>query len=56
MYLGSDGTQVGLYGGTAPFKEVGRPFNPQVIEKNVGAEVLPNGTLQVKMKVEAQDR
>jgi len=56
LYLGSDGTQVGLYGTNTPFKELGAPFNPQVIEKNVGIEVLPNGTLPVNIKVQAQDR
>ena len=56
LYLGNDGTQVGLYGGIAPFKELGRPFNPQVIEKNIGPEALPNGTLPVNIKVQAQDR
>jgi hypothetical protein len=56
LFLSSDGTQVGLYGGSTSFKELGRPFNPQVTQKNIGSEVLPNGTLPVNIKVESQDR
>lgn len=56
LYLGTDGTQVGLYGGVYPFKDFGYPFNPQVVQKNIGTEVLPDGTLPIRIKVQAQDR
>ena len=52
----TDNTEIGLFGGTTPFKESGFPFNPQVIRKNIGIEVLPNGSLPIDIRVESQDR
>jgi len=51
-YIGTDGTQVGIYGGTTPFTDV--PSNPQVVSKEIAAESDANGKLSVKIKVEAQ--
>jgi hypothetical protein len=55
IFVGGNNVQVGIYGGFG-FKEQGRPFNPQVIRKSVGSEVLPDGTLPVNIKVQAQDK
>lgn len=51
-YLGTDGTQVGIYGGTTPFTDV--PSNPQVVSKEIATESDANGKLSVRIKVEAQ--
>jgi hypothetical protein len=56
LYLGTDGTQVGLYGGTTPFKDGGVPSNPQIVAKSIGSQTDSNGNLQISISVEAQDR
>ena len=48
-YLGHDGTQVGIYGGTAPFDPT--PSNPQVTKFEVDSSTA-NGKLTVKINVE----
>lgn len=53
-YIGTDGTQVGFYGGI-PFKEHGLPSNPQIIKKNIAAKTDVNGNLQISITVKAQD-
>lgn len=52
QYIGSDGTQVGLYGGSVPFTEV--LSTPQIVEKTIATQTDENGMLSVKIKVEAQ--
>jgi hypothetical protein len=54
-YLGTDGTQVGIYGGVIPFKEQGMPQNPQIISKTIGTQTNSNGKLPVNIVVKAQD-
>jgi len=54
-YIGTDGTQVGLYGGTTPFKDKGAPSNPQILTKTVDDQTDTNGNLQINFKVKAQD-
>jgi hypothetical protein len=56
LYLGTDGTQVGLYGGTTPFKDGGVPSNPQIVAKSIGSQTDSNGNLQISISVKAQDR
>ena len=51
-YIGSDGTQVGLYGGTLGFTET--PSSPQIVEAEVPREVDDHGQLHVRFKVEPQ--
>lgn len=51
-YLCTDGTQVGIYGGTVPFTDV--PTTPQIVEKNIATQTDGNGMLSVKIKVEVQ--
>jgi hypothetical protein len=53
---GTDGTQVGIYGGDYPFKDGGAPINPQIIEKNISTATNPKGHLKVEIKVEAQNK
>jgi hypothetical protein len=52
MYLGGDGTQVGIYGSEIPFNDV--PTNPQVTFKNISPRSNANGKLSVRVTVEAQ--
>jgi len=55
LYLGTDGTQIGIYGGSQPFKEKGMPSNPQVTEKIISTETDTNGNLQINITVKTQD-
>ena len=52
-YIGTDGTQVGIYGGTTPFTDI--PSNPQIKSKEIAAQTDENGKLSVKITVEAQN-
>ncbi len=53
-YLGTDGTQVGLYGSTTPFKDKGVSSIPQVSIKSIGSQTDINGNLPVSITVKAQ--
>jgi len=53
-YIGTDGTQVGLYGGTAPFKDKGYPTNPQILKKTIGDKTDNNGNLPINFTIKAQ--
>lgn len=48
-YLGIDGTQVGIYGGTLPFDPT--PTNPQITKCNVAAKSTADGKLSVDIEV-----
>lgn len=50
-----DGTDVGIYGTSIPYKEGAVPFNPHISLINVGVQVSPSGSLPVEFKVSAQD-
>lgn len=54
-YIGTDGTQVGLYGGLLPFKDGGVPSNPQITSKSVDTKTDANGNLKISYTVKAQD-
>jgi len=54
-YIGTDGTQVGLYGGLIPFKDGGAPSNPQITSKGVDTKTDTNGNLKINFTVKAQD-
>jgi hypothetical protein len=54
-FLGTDGTQVGIYGGLQPFKTSMQPSNPQIISKSVSVKTDNAGQLQVNFSVKAQD-
>ena len=53
-YLGTDGTQVGIYGGVFPYKEGAVPSNPHFQIEEI-APTAAEGKLNVKLKVSAQD-
>jgi hypothetical protein len=54
-YLGTDGLQVGLYGGTFPYKEGAVPLNPHIQTKTIAPTTDTNGNLQIQIKVSAQN-
>ncbi|MDD2636805.1 MAG: hypothetical protein PHW82_15035 [Bacteroidales bacterium] len=54
-YLGTDGTQVGIYGGTFPYKEGAVPSNPHFQIKNIAPTTDASGDLQIQIQVEAQE-
>ena len=51
-----DGTDVGIYGSSNPYKASAVPSNPHISFKDIPASTLPNGTLPLKIKVSAQDK
>lgn len=53
---GDDGTDVGIYGSSNPYKKSALPSNPHISFKDIPASTLPNGSIQLKFKVSAQDR
>jgi hypothetical protein len=53
---GTDGTDIGIYGGMFPWKDGSRPPNPHVIQKIIQQSTDENGNLNVNIKVSAQDR
>lgn len=54
-YLGTDGTQVGIYGGFYPFKGGSVPVNPHIQLKNIPTHTTNSGELNIQIQVEAQD-
>lgn len=50
-YLGTDGTQVGIYGGSMPFDIT--PTNPQITKCNVAAKSTVDGKLSVDIQINA---
>lgn len=49
QYLGADGTEVGLYGGSLPFDPA--PTNPQIVKFNVAPKTTADGKLSVDIEV-----
>ncbi len=54
-YLGTDGNEVGIYGGTFPYKEGAVPLNPHIQTKNIAPTTDNNGDLNIQLKVGAQN-
>lgn len=52
-YLGMDGTQVGIHGGSLPFDAT--PSNPQITKCNVAAKSTADGKLSVDITVNAAE-
>ncbi len=50
-WLGNDGTQVGIYGGTLPFNPV--PSNPRITKFNVAPKTTADGKLSVEIEVKS---
>jgi len=49
-----DGTDVGIYGSTSPFKAGGVPYNPHYSQATIATSTNPNGELPVNIRVAAQ--
>ena len=50
-YLGSDGTPVGMFGGSLPFSFT--PTYPQITKMNVASKTTADGKLSVDIEVSA---
>ncbi|NVN97081.1 hypothetical protein HXX01_02500 [Candidatus Nomurabacteria bacterium] len=53
---GTDGTDMGIYGGMFPWKDGSLPPNPHIQTKIIGQTTDDAGNLNVNIKVAAQDR
>ena len=53
QYLGTGGTEVGIYGGNLPFDPT--PSNPQITKCNVAAKSTADGKLSVDIEVNAAE-
>ena len=54
-HLGTDGNQVGIYGGFFPFKDSAVPINPNIISKTIAPQTNANGELNFQIQVKAQN-
>ena len=52
-YLGADGTEVGIYGGSLPYDPT--PTNPQISKFNVAAKTTADGKLSVDIEVKSAE-
>lgn len=52
-YLGTDGTQIGIYGGNLPFEST--PSNPQITKCNVAAKSTADGKLSVDITIKSAE-
>jgi hypothetical protein len=52
---GTDGSDIGIYGGNYPWKEGGVPFTPHYQFKKVNGTTNSSGNLPIQIKVKAQD-
>jgi len=52
---GTDGTDIGIYGGIFPWKDGGLPSNPHILSKIISSSTDSTGNLNVNIKVAAQD-
>ena len=52
---GTDGTDMGIYGGDFPWKEGSVPFNPHIKLKTISTKTNSSGNLNVNITVEAQE-
>lgn len=55
-YLGTDGTQCGIYGTTTPYKAGAVPLNPHVRSKTIAPYTDTNGDLNINIVAGAQDK
>lgn len=51
LTAGTDGTQVGIYGGNFPYKEGAVPSNPHIYFKQIDPQTGSDGKLKVQVKV-----
>jgi hypothetical protein len=52
---GNDGSDIGIYGGTFPWKEGSVPYNPHIQHKEISGSTDPAGNLNINIQVQAQD-
>ncbi len=52
-YLGTDGTQVGIYGGSFPYKDGAVPSNPHFQLNNIPPTTDSDGNLNIQINVES---
>lgn len=52
---GTDGKDIGIYGGLFPWKDGSVPNNPHIQSKTISGTTDQNGNLQINIKVKAQD-
>lgn len=55
LYQGTNGNEVGIYGGYFPAKQNTIPENPHFQTKNIATETNTSGELQVEITIEAQN-
>ncbi|MDI6832294.1 MAG: hypothetical protein QMD02_00410 [Bacteroidales bacterium] len=55
LYTGTDGNEVGIYGGFFPYKTAAVPKNPHIQIKNIAPTTNANGDLQIQIQVRAQN-
>ena len=53
---GTDGTDIGIFGGSSPYKAGAVPFNPHIDKTNIAGQLDANGNLRVNIQVSAQTR
>jgi len=56
IYFGTDGTQIGIYGGMFPWKDGSIPINPHYQSIIISPNTDTDGNLNINIKVSAQDR
>ena len=52
-YLGTDGTEIGIYGGIMPFKAT--PTNPHISDMKVAQKTTESGNLKVEITVKGYE-
>ena len=54
IYIGTDNTQIGIYGGRFPWKDGSMPFNPHISTFNVDPQTDNTGRLRLRATINAQ--
>jgi hypothetical protein len=55
LNAGTDGTQIGIYGGTFPYKDGAIPSNPHIYFKNIAPQTNASGVLPIRIKVRSSN-
>lgn len=53
---GTDGTDIGIFGGSSPFKLGAQPFNPHIDKAIISGQTDGEGKLKIDIQVSAQER
>lgn len=54
-YPANNATEIGIYGGSFPFKEGSLPTNPHISSKNIATQTNSNGDLSIQIEINAQN-